>query len=166
MYAATNADTQQQWHGYQERRRFFPPHPHPEVQALTFRSHASLNDQVTPYWSQPSFKAKILKPCVAHSMTCVDSNVVGNGSLRIWWTSICLTTSFWIRVSDSCRTMLMAALLQQPTCNQLSTQLLKLYSSNVCKHEFHLFPTRSQQAGLKVANCLTSQITLLALNAF
>lgn len=29
-----------------------------------------LNDQVTPYWSQPSFKAENLKPCVAHSMTC------------------------------------------------------------------------------------------------
>lgn len=42
----------------------------PEFQAFTFRSPSSLNDQVTPYWSQPSFKAKNLKPCVAHSMTC------------------------------------------------------------------------------------------------
>lgn len=162
MYAATNVDTQQQWRRYQGRRSFL--FLHPEVQAFTFRSHSSLNDQVTPYWSQPSFKAKILKPCVAHSMTCVDSNVVGNGSPRIWWTSIFLTTSYWIRVSDSCRTMLMAALLYQPKCNQLGTLLLKLHSSNVCKHEFHLFPTRSQQLGLKVANCLTSKTTLLTLD--
>lgn len=42
----------------------------PEVQALTFGSPTPLNDQVTPYWSRPSFKAKNLKPCVAHSMTC------------------------------------------------------------------------------------------------
>lgn len=83
----------------------------PDVQALTFGSPTSLNDQVTPYWSQPSFKAKNLKPYVAHSMTCCRCNVVGYGSLRAWCTSICLTAGFWIRVSDSCRTMLMAALL-------------------------------------------------------
>lgn len=41
-----------------------------EVQAVTFRIPSSLNDQVTSYWSQPSFKAKNLKPCVTHSMTC------------------------------------------------------------------------------------------------
>lgn len=34
------------------------------------------------------------------------------------------------------------------------------------KHEFHLFPTGSRQAGLKVADCFTSQIAQLALNAF
>lgn len=60
----------------------------------------------------------------------------------------------------------MSALLLELMCNQLSTRLLKLYYSNVCKHEFHLFPTSSQQAGFKAANCLTSQITLLAPNAF
>jgi len=108
MYAATNVHIQQQYMAQiRDGRTSFLP----GIQALTFRCLSSLNDQVTPYWLQQSFKAKNLKPCVAHSMTFVDSNVVGNGSQRIWWTSARLATGFWIRVSDSCRTMLMATLL-------------------------------------------------------
>lgn len=45
-------------------------------------------------------------------------------------------------------------------------QLSAAATGKHAEHGFHLFPTRSQQAGLKVADCLTSQIAQLAPNAF
>lgn len=46
MHAVANVHIQQQCHRSQERKKFFTD---PEVQALTFRSPSSLNDQVTRY---------------------------------------------------------------------------------------------------------------------
>lgn len=60
----------------------------------------SLNNQVTQYWWQPSVKAAELKPCVARSMTCCNSNVIGY--MALWgpdeqapaWLLV-LDKSFW-----------------------------------------------------------------------